>query len=134
MNLNYLLRERNIDPQQVLVLRHRARERELNRVLPWLAEEKPEIYNAYQKAQRPKVEKAMSRAGYLASFVGHQPGKALFVGIYKIGASRRLTLGQYWNIPANKELESLGMKGFTQDQGRSTTLWFDLKLTEHYAD
>ncbi len=37
MNLNDLLRAKNIDPHQVLVLRHRPSEPELNKILPLLA-------------------------------------------------------------------------------------------------
>ena len=46
MNLTDLLRGKDIDPQQVLVLRHRPWEPELNKVLPWLAAEKPNVFNA----------------------------------------------------------------------------------------
>jgi len=45
-------------------------------VLPWLAAEKPEVFNAYQQTQGEKVEKAMLGAKYVASFIGHEPGKA----------------------------------------------------------
>ena len=41
MNLNDLLRDKSIDPKQVLVFRHRPTESELNNVLPWLASKKP---------------------------------------------------------------------------------------------
>ena len=47
MNLNDLLRRKDIDPKQVLVLRHCPLEPELNKVLPWLAAEKPDVFNAY---------------------------------------------------------------------------------------
>jgi hypothetical protein len=65
MNLNDLLRGKNLDPQRVLVLRHRPWEPELNKVLPWLAAEKPHVFNAYQQSQRETVERAITRAGYL---------------------------------------------------------------------
>ena len=63
MELNDLLIAQSIDPKEVLVLRHRPSEPELRKVLPWLAAEKPDFYNAYQQTQGPKVEKAMMRAG-----------------------------------------------------------------------
>ena len=37
LNLNDLLTGKGIDSQQVLVLRHRPHETELNKMLPWLA-------------------------------------------------------------------------------------------------
>jgi hypothetical protein len=134
MNLNNLLRTKGIDPQEVLVFRHRPFETELNRRLPWLAAEKPDVFNAYQQTQSEKVEKAMLGATHVASFIGREAGKALFIGLYSIGASKPLTFEQYWQVPAYVEMKSFGMKGFTRDEGRSTVLWFDLVRTDFYAD
>jgi hypothetical protein len=133
MNLNDLLTGKGIDPQQVLVMRHRPHEPGLNKVLPWLAAEKPDVFNAYQQTQGPKVEKAMLGARYVASLIGHQPGKALFIGLYRIKGSRPLTYEKYWSVPAFIEMKAFGMKGFTGGDGRSSLLWFDLALTDFYA-
>src|SRR5271154_2533521 len=127
MDLNDLLRNKDIDPTRVVVFRHRPSEPKLNKVLPRLAAERPDIFNAYQQTQGARVEKAMTGAGYVASFIGHEPGKALFVGLYSIGASRPLTYAEYWQVPAYIEMrEKYGVKGFTDqgEAGRSTVLWF----------
>jgi hypothetical protein len=91
MNLNDLLHGENFDPKQVLVLRHRPQETELRKWLPWLAAEKPEVFNAYQQTQDERLQKVMqglTGAGYVASFIGHKPGKALFVGLYAIASAK----------------------------------------------
>jgi hypothetical protein len=132
MNLKVLLRGKGIDPQHVLVLRHRPSEPQLNKVLPWLAAEKPDLFNEYQQTQSKRVERAMTRAGYVAAFLGREPGKALFVGLYSIKGSKPITRKQFWEIPANLELKALGMKGFTKESPRSSILRFDLALTEFY--
>ena len=75
MESHDLLRKEDIDPQQVLVLRHRPPEPEVNKRLRWLAAEKPDVFNAYRQSQRERVEKARKRAAYVASFIGHEPGK-----------------------------------------------------------
>lgn len=136
MNLNDLLRGKEIDPQHVLVLRHRPHERELNKVLPWLAAERPDVFNAYQQTQGEKLQKVMETmkgAGYVASFIGHEPGKALFVGLYSIRVSKSLTLDEYWQIPAYIEMKTFGMKGCTEEESGASILWFDLALTDVYA-
>ena len=133
MTLNDLLLARQIDPKRVLVLRHVPQEPELNKVLPWLAAEKPDVYNAYQQTQGTKVERAMAEAGYVASFIGHEPNKALFIGLYEIGASRPLTRKQYWQIPAHIEMKKFGMRGFTEDSTRPHVLWFELAATDFYS-
>jgi hypothetical protein len=132
MNLNDLLHGKGIDPKEVLVLRHRPPEPGLNRVLPWLAAEKPEVFNAYQQTQTEKVENAMKRAKHVASFLGHEPGRSLFIGLYSIGASKPLTREEYWQVPANIELKTFGMTGFV-DKNRSSILCFDLAPTDFYA-
>ncbi|MCD6345601.1 MAG: GIY-YIG nuclease family protein, partial [Anaerolineae bacterium] len=68
MNLKDLLLGKNIDPQHVLVLRHRPLEPELNKVLPWLAAERPGVFNAYQQTQTKRVEQAMKNATHVAAF------------------------------------------------------------------
>jgi hypothetical protein len=77
--------------------------------------------------------KDMTGAGYVASFIGREPGKALFVGLYSIGASTPLTYKEYWEIPAHVEMKAFGMKGYTREDGRPSVLWFDLVLTDFYA-
>src|SRR6478672_10535136 len=104
MDLDDLLLGKGIDPHQVLVFRHRPTECELHKVFPLLAADKPDLFNAYQKTHGEKVEKAMTRAGYVTSFIGQEPGKALFVGLYKIGKYKHLTHAQYWKVTAHIEL------------------------------
>lgn len=137
MDFNNLLATQDIDPQYVLVLRHRPNERALRRVLPWLAAEKPNVFNAYQQTQVERVEQAMENMigrGYVASFIGHEPGRAVFVGLYSIGESRPLTREQFWQVPAYKELRTFGMRGFAEERPVASVLWFDLTLMEFYAD
>ena len=136
MNLNDLFISKGVDPQHILVLRHRPYEPELNKVLPWLAAEKPDVFNAYQQTQGEKLEKVMASmngSGYVASFIGHEPGKALFIGLYSIGKTKPLTLKQYWQVPAHTEMKAFGMHGFTGENARHSILWFDLVLTELFA-
>ncbi len=138
MTLNDLLKNKGIDPQSVLVLRHRPSEREFNKVLPWLAGEKPDVFNAYQQTQGEKLQKvmkAMTGQGYVASFIGHEPAKALFIGLYSIGESKPLSFDEYWRIDAYVEMKKFGMRGFNEEESRrrKSVLWFDLALTDFYA-
>ena len=133
MEFNDLLKLVSIDPQQVIVLRHRPSEPELRKVLPWLAAERHDLYNAYPQTHGEKVEKAFLRATHVASFIGHTPGKALFIGLFKIGQNKELSFKQYWEIPAHQELKSkFGMIGFGRK--RPSVLRFDLPATSIYAE
>ena len=131
MNLNDLLHDgENFDPKQVLVLRHRPKEPELYKWLPWLAAEKPDVFNAYQQTQGERLQNVMqglTGAGYIASFIGHKPGKALFVGLYSIASSKTITYEEYWQVQANIELKAYGHREYTtQADWPSSLLWFEL--------
>lgn len=132
MEFNDLLRRQNIDPEGVLVLRHRPKEPRLHQVLPLLAVDRPDLYNAYQQTQTPHVEAAMQKASHVASFVGHSAGKAIFVGLYRNTGHRPLSHLQYWKLKVNKELQAFGMSGY--QGGRDPILWFELKLMDFYSE
>jgi hypothetical protein len=137
MNLNDLLRNQQIDPATVIAMRHCPHETALRKVFPWLAAEKPSFFNAYQQTQAPVLERAMSGMigrGLVASFIGHEPAKALFVGLYSIAGSRPLTYDEYWNMPVYKQMkEHFGMEGWSQTDGQQRQLLFDLQPSELYA-
>jgi hypothetical protein len=136
MDLNYLLSERGIDTQRsrVLVLRHTPPEQELRRVLPWLASAKPDVFNAYQRAQGAVVEQKLIQATYLASCIGHKAKAALFVGLYAVNGHQPITYTEFWEIAENQELKKLGMEVGAEANYRVGALWFDLTLTDVCAD
>ncbi len=65
MNPNALLTGHNIDPKDVLVMRHRPHEPELRKALPWRAVEQPSIFNAYQFPTSSPTSSL--RSGHLAA-------------------------------------------------------------------
>lgn len=76
----------------------------------------------------------MIGSGLVASFIGHEPGRALFVGLYSIRACRPLTYEEYWKIPEHVEMKALGMKGWSRDKyGGTSHLWFNLERTDFYT-
>jgi hypothetical protein len=67
------------------------------------------VFNAYQQTQGAKLEKTMGR-GYVASFIGHQPGKALFVGLVQDRCVEALTLEKFWRVPAYIEMKAFAYR------------------------
>ncbi len=129
IELTDLLVKEGLDPRRVLVMRHRPTEKQLRDVLPWLAEEKPEIYNSFQSEHGERTEGALSRATHLASFIGHEARKGLFVGVYNVAGFKRVTVDQFWRMPHNEFLRTLGTRG--PASGR-TPYWFDLQPSEDF--
>ena len=111
--------------RRVAVARHVPSAPKLQKALPWLAAEKHEIYNAYQRAQKPGAT-VFRNADYLVSCIGHPKG-ALFIGIYKVAGHRAMSFGEYWEMPCNEELQKLGM---TWEREVDGVAWFDLELQD----
>jgi hypothetical protein len=135
MKLNDLLLGKQIDPKDVLVLRHRPTEPQLFRVFPLLCADRPDLFSAYQQCHNVPLEKTMAGmvgAGYLASFIAHGSGRAIFIGMYKIDAAKPMSFDEYWAIPGNIELRSLGMTGFKGE--RPSVLWFGLPPVDFYPE
>ena len=124
MDLYQLLTQEGIDPESTLVMRHRPLEPQVRKELMWLAAENPDVYNAYQRCQTPRVEKQMEQATHVASFIGHEPGHALFVGLYENGTPKKVSQTWRQRNPDFRALMALGMPN-----GPEECLWFDLKLT-----
>lgn len=125
MNLHQLLIENGIDPDSTLVMRHRPTEPQLRKELIWLAAEKPDVFNAYQQCQNPRVERQLKQASHLASFIGHEPGRALFVGLYQNGTPMKVSRRWRQENAAFRELFAMGNKN-----GPGNWLLFDLKLSQ----
>jgi hypothetical protein len=135
MRFNDLLTSSGIDQRQVILLRHRPPERELQRALPWMAESQPELFNAYQQFQtNPRLVAAMSRlsgTGYVASFIGTTARRALFVGLFQIGEMRRLEWDEFRREPHVRTLQESGMQG--PNESLRTVPRFNLLLHDFYA-
>jgi hypothetical protein len=130
IELNDLLVKVELDPAKVMVMRHRPTEPALRNALPWLAEEQPEVFNSYQRIQGPRVEKSLAKASHLVSTLGHESGKALFVGVYEVRGAEPMALATWRRLADNERLTALGHR----DPERETIQWFDLDLTETLSE
>jgi len=129
IELNELLRKIGVDPAKTVVMRHRPTAPDLMRALTWFAEEEPEVYNAYQSTHGERVEGALSRAAHLVSLLGYEPGKALFVGVYRVDGWRETTGEEWRKLETSKRLMELGDRG-TRD---GSIRLFSLILTDQLA-
>jgi hypothetical protein len=122
----------DIDPAETLIVRHVPIEKSMKRVLPWLVVERPDLWRAYQQIQWDSLEKAMTRARYIASFIGQEAGTATFAGLYRISASKSLDAAGYVAFPGNRELIALGMGGRSADM--PDCLAFDLDPVDRFEE
>lgn len=129
LTLNHLLENDGIELSDVLVFRHRPYEPQLNRIIGWMVAERPDLFECYQSTHAARTEAALARAKYLASFIRHGPGSALFVGLYSVQEVRPISIEEALSRPCHQELMALGMTGFKATDGRQTILAFDMALT-----
>lgn len=134
LTLNQLIRLSGIEPKDVLVFRHRPREPQINRIFPWLAAERPDLFDCYQSTHGANTESALARARYLASFIRHKPGQALFIGFYAVRSYRSMAVEACLSRPCHRELMSLGLEGMKATAGRESVLEFDLPLLDWHKE
>jgi hypothetical protein len=136
MTFNELLKGKGYVLEQVLVMRHRPQEDKLNKVLPLLAVNRPDLFNAYQQTQNTKIEKAVQQAGFVASFIRFGGRKALYIGMYRKTGEKKLTREQFWQVPAYIEMrDKYGMEGISDESKRDSVQWFDLEpVNDFYPD
>jgi len=132
LTLTMVLEAAGIPPDETLVVRHTPKERSLRRVMPWLVNEKPNLFRMYQSTQSAKLEAAMQSAIYLAAFLEDGPRRAVFAGLYQIMTSEPVTYESFWAIPEHQELKALGMTGLIEGdrEGRVFKLHQDERLGE----
>ena len=131
MDLDFkdLLVKHRVNPERVMVMRHVPQERKLKSMLPWLAEKRPRVFNAYQRCQNAMVGRRMMKAELIASFIGMEPRKAVFAGLYRRGASRSVNNEQYWSTDGAAELKKFGARPIPAGE---SFLWFDLRLIDDF--
>lgn len=132
LDFHAMLELAKFDPAEVLAVRHAPVEKSLRQILPSLVVERPDLFLAHQRIQWPALEKAMTRAKYVASFLGQEPTRATFAGIFRIGEWETLDYEGFQKFPGNSELEQRGMS--LRDADMPDCLAFALEPLDHYAE
>ncbi len=132
LTLNDLLARAGLDPADTLVLRHRPPQRELQISLPEFAENELEVFEAYQAVQGQQVAAMMKKCGLLASFIGMDPGTAIFAGIWRVRGYRPLDLSDLVPGSALTRLTDQGVAYVTSPP--KVDVLFDLERLPAYTD
>jgi hypothetical protein len=127
-----LLEQVNIDPTDVILVRHTPTEKSLRRVLPWLVVDRPDLFLTWQRTQWQPLEKAMTQMNLMVAFIGQESGTATFAGMTRISGWEVLDFADYNNFPGHRELMERGMTGRSPDMGEC--LAFNLEPLDHFAE
>ncbi len=122
-----LLIKCGLTPADVNVIRHRT-EISLRSRFPWIASEKPELFEYYQSTQSPTRERMLERRSYLASFVGLENGETIFVGVYRKRSATRLSKKDFEADERFQRLSALGCLSYPEEE----RLYFDFEELEDF--
>ncbi len=134
ITFNELLERSGIDLKDVVVFRHRPVEPALNRAFDMIVSERPDLFECYQDCHGARTEASLLKARYVASFIRHMPGSALFVGLYEVRSHQWLSPEAIVSRPKHKELMGLGMGGVTATQGRESIAVFEMPLLPWHVE
>jgi GIY-YIG catalytic domain-containing protein len=123
IQLRSFLVDAGVELPGTLVMRHTPTEKPIRDKLRSWAAERHNMFNAYQATQLPKQERMLARAKRLVSCIGHEPGLALFVGVYEVQGYRPMTAEEYRAMPENQEM-------YGPDHPGADCRWFNLQLLD----
>ncbi len=134
VRLNVLLRDAGIAPEETAVILHTPKTPTLRRRLPWLAAERPDIFNAYQSIHSDSEGATLKTRRFLLSFVWISDGRQVFVSAYNVEGWEDWDLDRLDGAPAFAALAEMGdvwASAYARERGRSTHPVFT--LTPHPA-
>jgi hypothetical protein len=127
LEFNDLLNKFDIDPMEVNIARHRP-EIPLRARFPWIASERPELFEYYQSTQSPNRERMLLKRRYLASFIGLENGSTIFVGLYRKCGIEPISKKQFHSDLRSQRLQRLGCSPYPE----SRRLVFDFKEIDEF--
>jgi hypothetical protein len=95
MNFNFLLRASDLGPENIALCFHMPGDRKTRQALLTVAEERPDLFEAYQSTHGRVQEATVRRRPFFASFVMTEPGELTFIGLYSRTETRRLTAKEF---------------------------------------
>jgi hypothetical protein len=103
MNLFALLVRMGIQPELVLAMRHAVSRKQF-----WPQSDR-KVFEDYQRGLGQGQKTMLNNKKYIASFVGHKSGQAMFVGLYRVDKTRRMSAKSFYRMRQNRKLLNLGM-------------------------
>lgn len=128
LRLSDLLAQSGLALTQVAVVLHTPKERRFAQMLPTLAHERPELFEAYQATHGSVAEATLRKRTYVAAFIGMSDSSLLFAGLFQKDDMRLRSRIEIGEEPAVRSLieEFSVCQEFSGDQ-EGDWLWFDFR-------
>jgi hypothetical protein len=105
MQLSSLISSAGLELSRVAVMFHVSDKQRLNSALARLAEEEPELFDAFQNQHGPNIEATLVKRSFIASFVTFGNGDYVFAGVFAIDGWSAQTWEQLDADPRRQELQ-----------------------------
>ena len=134
--LNDLLRGNNVPPERTAVLLHTPGEARLARLLPFLAQEEPEILEAFQSVHSSRATATLRKRDFMVSFVRIEGGSLAMAGVFRNQGCIDRPTQELAALPAMRRvINDFGANADLETSGAATWPWFDfvrISALEHY--
>lgn len=133
--VNDYLRQAGLAPETTALCFHKPVERAFTRFLPSIAQQEPQLLEAYQCTHSDRAAALLRTCRHMASFIGLGDGRMLFEGLFEVGGAVMRPVSEIAAIPEIQRLyDDFGVcseffEGFSQ-----SWLWFDLVRAPQLAD
>lgn len=138
MRFNLALLEVGIRPEDAAIILHTTNLPKLRKVLPWLVERRPDLFDAYQSVHSDPATATLRKRTYAASFVPYRDRTMIFVGLYRVVEARDMVTAEIYADPRFAELErDFGASDTGPDvnkRARSHQVRFTLDLMPQLAE
>jgi hypothetical protein len=135
LTLNHIFAAERLAPASIAAALHRVPEPRLARALPWLAQERRDVFTAYQSTQKGDPAATLRRRQNLASFVQMPDLTMLFAGLWTVAGCRdrpRREIGADPNVRVLIEEFGTCLEFAGEPEGNWT--WFDLVPSTAMSD
>jgi hypothetical protein len=120
MQLNDIFQTHALKPADIAVLFHVANNPKLQKALPMLAEEAPDLFDAFQNHHGPSVEATLKKRSYMAAFVNEGGNDYKFAGLFKVEGSQFKTMAELDADPRRVTLQTQYGEDVFVEQGKKS--------------
>ena len=120
MELRDIFLAQGLNPTDIAVLFHVSDKPKLHKALPMLAEQEPDLFDAFQNQHGPQVEATLKKRKFIATFVNVAANDYTYSGLFEVTGSHFQTMAELDADPRRVLLQQRYDDTVFADLGRQT--------------
>jgi hypothetical protein len=122
-----------IDRNNTAIMLHTPKEPKFSSLLPWLAEHRRDLLEAYQATHSSPATRTLKKRATVVVFVGLGDGTLVLAGVWNNMGNHERPMAEIRALPAVKELIADFDIPFASPPETESCIWFDLQQTDRLA-